>query len=66
MWCAMGQCYENEALGADEAAVRCYRRAHLSGDREGAAPCAHTCTVPACACRDKDIAISCCLSACQN
>ncbi|KAK9826135.1 hypothetical protein WJX81_007973 [Elliptochloris bilobata] len=37
MWCAMGQCYENEALGWDEAAVRCYRRAHLSGDREGIA-----------------------------
>lgn len=36
MWCAMGQCYENEALGLDEAAVRCYRRAHLAGDREGA------------------------------
>ncbi len=36
MWCAMGQCYENEALGLDDAAVRCYRRAHLAGDREGA------------------------------
>ncbi len=35
MWCAMGQCYEHEQLGMDEAAARCYQRAQGSGDREG-------------------------------
>ena len=35
MWCAMGQCYESEALGADDAALACYQRAHAAGDREG-------------------------------
>ena len=37
-WCAMGQCYAHEQLGMDEAAIRCYQRAHDSDDREGA-PC---------------------------
>lgn len=35
MWCAMGQCYEHEQLGMDEAATRCYQRAQSAGDREG-------------------------------
>lgn len=35
-WCAMGQCYAHEQLGMDEAAIRCYQRAHDSDDREGA------------------------------
>jgi hypothetical protein len=38
MWCAMGQCYEHEQLGMDEAAIRCYQRAQGSGDREGNPP----------------------------
>lgn len=37
MWCAMGQCYENEQLGMDTAAIRCYRRALVNQDREGIA-----------------------------
>ena len=37
MWCAMGQCYENEQLGMDAAAIRCYRRALVNQDREGIA-----------------------------
>lgn len=37
MWCAMGQCYENEQLGMDAAAIRCYRRALLNQEREGIA-----------------------------
>lgn len=37
MWCAMGQCYEHEQLGLDDAAIRCYRRALTNGDREGIA-----------------------------
>eukprot|EP00250_Pteridium_aquilinum_P025082 c3012_g1_i1 orf=380-2110(+) len=37
MWCAMGQCYENENLGMHMAAIRCYRRAVSSNDREGIA-----------------------------
>ena len=35
-WCAMGQCYAHEQLNMDEAAIRCYQRAHDSDDREGA------------------------------
>ncbi len=34
-WCAVGQCYAHEQLGMDEAAIRCYQRAHDSDDREG-------------------------------
>ena len=37
MWCAMGQCYENDQLGMDAAAIRCYRRALVNQDREGIA-----------------------------
>ena len=37
MWCAMGQCYENEQLAMDTAAIRCYRRALVNQDREGIA-----------------------------
>ena len=33
----MGQCYENEQLGMDAAAIRCYRRALVNQDREGIA-----------------------------
>ncbi len=33
----MGQCYEHEQLGLDDAAIRCYRRALTNGDREGIA-----------------------------
>jgi anaphase-promoting complex subunit 8 len=33
----MGQCYENEQLGMQEAAIRCYRRAVSYEDREGIA-----------------------------
>lgn len=36
MWIAMGQCYEHEQLNMTPAAIRCYHRAHDSGDREGA------------------------------
>ena len=32
----MGQCYAHEQLNMDEAAIRCYQRAHDSDDREGA------------------------------
>lgn len=37
MWCAMGQCYEHEQMGLNDAAIRCYRRALANGDREGIA-----------------------------
>ena len=37
MWVAMGQCYEHEQLNMAAAAIRCYHRAHDSGDREGTA-----------------------------
>ena len=43
MWCAMGQCYENEQLKAVDqdkmelAAIQCYSRAVANGDREGIA-----------------------------
>jgi hypothetical protein len=37
MWCAMGQCYEHEQLGLNDAAIRCYRRALANGEREGIA-----------------------------
>ena len=43
MWCAMGQCYENEQLKAvyqdkmELAAIQCYSRAVANGDREGIA-----------------------------
>ena len=37
-WCAMGQCYAHEQLAMDEAAIRCYQRAHDSDDREGTPP----------------------------
>ncbi|EIE22594.1 TPR-like protein [Coccomyxa subellipsoidea C-169] len=37
MWIAMGQCYEHEQLSMAPAAIRCYHRAHDSGDREGIA-----------------------------
>lgn len=37
MWCALGQCYEHEHLGMLDAAIRCYRRAVDSNDREGLA-----------------------------
>ena len=33
MWCAMGQCYE--CLDKHDEAVKCYKRAHENGDREG-------------------------------
>jgi len=35
MWCAMGQCYE--CLDKVEEAIKCYKRAHENGDREGIA-----------------------------
>lgn len=41
MWVAMGQCYEHEQLGMDEAATRCYQRAQASGDREGVCLSSH-------------------------
>ena len=31
----MGQCYENEQIKSQAAAIRCYTRAVDSGDREG-------------------------------
>ena len=31
----MGQCYENEQIKSKSAAIRCFRRAVDSGDREG-------------------------------
>lgn len=37
MWCAMGMCYESESLSLPSAAIRCYRRAVQSSDREGIA-----------------------------
>ena len=37
MWSALGQCYENEQLGCSSAALRCFRRALETGDREGIA-----------------------------
>jgi hypothetical protein len=37
MWCALGQCYEHDQLGLLDAAIRCYRRAVDSSDREGLA-----------------------------
>ena len=33
----MGQCYENDQLAMDTAAIRCYRRALVNQDREGIA-----------------------------
>ena len=33
----MGQCYENEQLGMEAAAIRCYRRALVNQDPEGIA-----------------------------
>ena len=37
MWCAMGQCYEDEQLGMDDDAMRAYRRAMTSGEHENIA-----------------------------
>ena len=37
MWCAMAQCYEAEQLQQPIAAIRCYRRAVDSNEREGLA-----------------------------
>ena len=38
----MGQCYENEQIKSQAAAIRCYTRAVDSGDREGTAPLTNT------------------------
>jgi anaphase-promoting complex subunit 8 len=39
MWCALGQCYQDEQLQPRmyEAALRCYQRALRNNDREGIA-----------------------------